>query len=737
MMRRNRRHFSGLLPQTDGALLIISYEEISSHNGLNTRIRGIARALSEAGRQVDIAAPCYGSQTSPPPPEFDGIRIHTIPVPSVFARWRIPILTRMLSVAPLTAQVVRHLRKSQDCFAWVQTEHAYPFLASYILAKKWGARVILGDPSLLGRFVEEKLRNRRLMRAILKRAIEAFETALWRRADCILCSSQRTAGEIARRTRGAKTRVHRVGNGVDLNEFTIGPVGGPGNRIFFNCSVPYYQNIAALQNLLKIFEHFDKEGFHNYTATVVVNDAAALPLEVALQIRLNPKVRLLCNQSSLVPLLHESDLVLLPYEKGHLTTAGPRLKVFEALACGKIVLGTPEGLDEIPGCIHGRNVLLCSDWLDMARKTMDLSSWRITHGNRRVTRELAGVSGIVHRGASPTTVVLDARSGSDVLTPLMSVQSTDGLWHPIHSELRGIERSIFLAALNSSSRENLEAFASGDESRFIDVVPILTFLWFAGGQQCWHRDSDHASVVRQLPADRSKAQIALDLFLDNQVLFFEHHTLFRDGTGAFNRTAEMVNTLQPAVQWASLGTIARHLYLERDGPDGGREVRMFCRSIDLVNDREQEQTCSVEKEETSDVPIRRVLVNGAAYPYVVSQGRLQLSVAIKPHQSCQVEVQYEDNFQASQADLSKNDRRINRLRALSDLRDRTVYRHKSLRWTVDAYYATGLYRLGLMKTAILFGVFAVVLATGSWRLLRQMHRAASRRRTDPLSVKQE
>ena len=387
MMRKNQTRFAGLLPQTNDALLIISYEEISSHNGLNTRVRGIVRALSEAGRRVEIAAPSYGPQDPQPPAELDGIRIHTVPVPNVFAKWRVPILTRMLSVALLTTRIVKHLRGSQDHFTWIQSEQAYPFLASYILARRWGARVILDDPSLLGRFVEEKFKGRRIVRPLLRRAVEAFEIALWRRADCILCSSQRTASEIRRRTHGPKTRVYHVGNGVDLNEFTTGPKNGPGNRIFFNCSVPYYQNMAALQNLLRIFEHYEKEAFHNYCATVVVNDATALPPEVAHQIESNPKVRLLSNQRSLVPLLHESDFVLLPYEKGHLTTAGPRLKVFEALACGKIVLATPEGLDEIPGCIDGRNVVLCSDWLDMARKTMDFIAQGETDRTRRIRRE--------------------------------------------------------------------------------------------------------------------------------------------------------------------------------------------------------------------------------------------------------------------------------------------------------------------------------------------------------------
>ncbi len=356
----------------DGALLMISYEELASHNGLNTRMKGIARELSAAGRRVEIAAPSYSGRTLETPDHFAGIRIHTVPVPNVFSRWRIPIVTRVLSVALLTLCMVRRLRQTAGPFAWVQSEQVYPFPAACLLARKWKARTILDDPSLLGLFVEEKLRRGRLLRPLLKRAVERFETSLWRRADCILCSSQRTAGAIGKRVKGAKTTVLRMCNGVDLNEFTPGPGGGPGNRLFFNCSVPYYQNMAALRNFLKIVARFEQEAFRNYSAVIAVNDATALPGDVTQEIESNPRVRLLSNEKSLVPWLHESDLVLLPYEKGHLTTAGPRLKAFEAFACGKIVLGTQEGLDEIPGCIDGRNVILCSDWLDMADKTMHL-----------------------------------------------------------------------------------------------------------------------------------------------------------------------------------------------------------------------------------------------------------------------------------------------------------------------------------------------------------------------------
>jgi len=356
----------------DESLLFISYEEFSAHNGLNTRMKGIARALAAGGRHVEIAAPACDGRATATPVEIDGIRVHTVPLPRLFSRGRIPVLSRALSVLALTVCMVRHFRASPDGFRHVQAEQVYPFMAAYLLARKWNATLILDDPSLLGLFVEEKLRHRWILRPLLKKAVERFETALWKRADCILCSSQRTAGRIAERVNGTKARVVLMCNGVNLDEFTMAGGPGPGNRLFFNSSVPYYQNVAALRNLLKIIDHFEKERFHSYSVVIAVNDAAMLPRDMIDEIESNWRVRLLSNEKSLVPWLHASDLVLLPYEKGHFTTAGPRLKAFEAFACGKIVLGTKEGLDEIPGCVDGRNVIFCDDWLDMARQAMAL-----------------------------------------------------------------------------------------------------------------------------------------------------------------------------------------------------------------------------------------------------------------------------------------------------------------------------------------------------------------------------
>jgi len=211
----------------DESLLFISYEEFSAHNGLNTRMKGIARALAAGGRHVEIAAPACDGRATATPVEIDGIRVHTVPLPRLFSRGRIPVLSRALSVLALTVCMVRHFRASPDGFRHVQAEQVYPFMAAYLLARKWNATLILDDPSLLGLFVEEKLRHRWILRPLLKKAVERFETALWKRADCILFlaahrrqdrrTSQRREGEsrpdVQRREPGRVHHGRRLGAG--------------------------------------------------------------------------------------------------------------------------------------------------------------------------------------------------------------------------------------------------------------------------------------------------------------------------------------------------------------------------------------------------------------------------------------------------------------------------------------------------------------------------------------------
>jgi hypothetical protein len=538
--------------------------------------------------------------------------------------------------------------------------------------------------------------------------------------------------------------------------------------------------------------------------------------------------------------------------------------------------------------------------LQFVRIEEKLSSWQTTQQNPQVTRELTAVSATIRHNTEPSVIAIDPAGPDNRFVPLLLVRSTDGTSHPVYSELTGTEAPVFFAAFSHPVQDDGYVFKPSDDASLINVIPILTFLRFAGGPYCWHRDTDYANLTiddpwlrepygylsyegllaqmqkarfhttiafvpwnydrsrenvvtlfrehpkyysicvhgnnhdrwefylyetsatdpmpakpfevqeanirqglarmdkfRQLTgldfdrvmvfphyvppsrtfgllktynflmtanaghmplncdpprdpvlylrsmtldfgnfasasrrprSDWSQASIALDLFLDNPVLFFEHQGFFRGGIGAFNETARMVNALQPNTRWMGLGDIARCSYLQKARPDGNCDVKAFCRDIDLANNGEQEVTYYVEKEETSDPPIRHVRVDGAAHPYTIANGHLRLAVAVAPHQSCRIDIEYEDNFQVTQVDISKNDPRVNRLRALSDFRDCTLEKNVLTRSMVDFYYATGLYRLGLKRAAVLCLVVTATVTTGGWKLLRFMRRRGRRRR---------
>ncbi len=551
---------------------------------------------------------------------------------------------------------------------------------------------------------------------------------------------------------------------------------------------------------------------------------------------------------------------------------------------------------------NGSNALADVRFVHLEKK---LSSWRTTPANRDVMRELTAVSATVRHNTQSHVVAIGSAGPGHRIMPLMLIQPADGASYPVYCEIKGMDGPVFCAGFSHPVQEGEFVFDPEKDGNLISVIPILTFLRFAGGPYCWHRDADYAnltiddpwltepygflsyqgllaqmqkahfhttiafipwnydrssdkvvaifrehpeyyslcvhgnnhdhwefykyhtiavdplparplpvqeanirqglarmekfrqltgldfdqvmvfpqyiapletfnllkkynflitsnatnipldlepppdpvfhltsitdyyenfaSIMRYSPGDRPQAAIALDLFLDNPVLFFEHHSLFRRGMSAFNKTAEMVNTLQPDTKWTGLGNVARHSHLQRSRPDGNRDVRAFCRSIDLVNDEQRGLTCFVEKAETSSVPIRRVLVNGAPHAYDISSGQLRLAVELAPHQSCRIDIEYEDQFQAAQVDIARNDAHLNRIRALSDFRDCTLMRNAVTRSVVGFYYGSMLYRLGPMGAAAVCGIVALMGAVGARKLRKWAGQRTSQVKIQPTS----
>lgn len=353
-------------------LLIVSYENPNSYVGLNTRIDGIVNALQEKKVHVEIVVPLYSRKAESENRCFKNFKVHQISMPNFFGRFNIPIFSRILFVIFFTFVVLRYFKKRNCIFNYVQSEQIYSFFCCFFLAKKYKAKIILDDPTMLELFVDDKLKKVNLIKFIVRNLVIKFEFFIYALSDYIFCSSKKTMDCINSKMKGIDHKLFYFPNGVDTEKYSMVEKQVIENKIFFNCSLPYYQNVAALKNIVNILEYFDEKKFYDYFITIIVNDVSFLSKDLLDKLKIYENVTILSKVESLAYHLQQADFVMLPYERGHFLTAGSRLKAIEALSCGKVVISTPEGIDGVLGCIDGKNVLICSDYVEMANRIIDL-----------------------------------------------------------------------------------------------------------------------------------------------------------------------------------------------------------------------------------------------------------------------------------------------------------------------------------------------------------------------------
>jgi hypothetical protein len=204
-----------------------------------------------------------------------------------------------------------------------------------------------------------------------------------------------------------------------------------------------------------------------------------------------------------------------------------------------------------------------------------------------------------------------------------------------------------------------------------------------------------------------EAQLAIDAFLGNPLLFYVHESFFAPGIGAFNAVADSVNHLQPDTQWMSLGYIARHLYLERLRDDGNYDLRMFTGTVDLKNAHEHDATFFLEKDEDFALPLT-VFVDGRPYPYQRSGARLRLQLPVRDGMSRMIEIKYQNDLNLAAIAVSKSSLRVNAIRRLSDFRDNVVSKTGLGRRLIRSYSENGgdWNRAAAVLTALLVFVAA-------------------------------
>jgi hypothetical protein len=232
------------------------------------------------------------------------------------------------------------------------------------------------------------------------------------------------------------------------------------------------------------------------------------------------------------------------------------------------------------------------------------------------------------------------------------------------------------------------------------------------------------SVEAEIPS----AQLAIDAFLGNPMLFYAHESFFASGIGAFNKTADAVNTLQPATQWQSLGEIARHLYLERLRDDGNYDIRAYSGTIKIANGRGHDAVYFIEKDETFAQPLT-VLVDGRSHPFERSGSKLRLKLAIRNGTTREIAIRYANDLELAKIDISKKSLKVNLIRLLSDFRDNEVSNTKFGRSFIRSYADNGrVWNLVMAATTVLL-IFAAIL----WSMRKLKNEPHPRARVLPVS----
>jgi hypothetical protein len=146
-----------------------------------------------------------------------------------------------------------------------------------------------------------------------------------------------------------------------------------------------------------------------------------------------------------------------------------------------------------------------------------------------------------------------------------------------------------------------------------------------------------ASIKRGSPTSED---YIFDFFVGKPALMYTHQNFFTGNIGAFNPIADAINRLGN-VEWQSLDYIAKHLYLEKVNDDGSIDVKVYGNHSVLSNDTDREQVYHISKEETLNVPIARLTVNGTQLNYSIKNGQLLLDLKVPARSSAEVIITYD------------------------------------------------------------------------------------------------
>lgn len=218
----------------------------------------------------------------------------------------------------------------------------------------------------------------------------------------------------------------------------------------------------------------------------------------------------------------------------------------------------------------------------------------------------------------------------------------------------------------------------------------------------------------------SQLDVAIQSFLGNPLLFYGHQQLFDGGIDTFNRTADFVNRLQPETHWASLGEIAKHLYLVRIRGNNALDVRMLSNEMTFNLSRSSKPTrLYVERHQDPSLTDYVVQVNGRPAPFELEEGVLKLQVVVDAGQTAEIRIGEPNDLILGAENIGKGGIRVRTLRRVSDFRDMVLSRSALGRRFTAAYYGRGWNSMEELLESRWTIVAALVIAIGAAGLRRR------------------
>jgi len=341
-------------------ILVLTFLDYPSYEGGAIRLRHISRALAARGHRITVVAPAIDFQT--PAKESSGAEsILRIPMHYLPRVARLPFLPRLVFAIQFTRAVralwaAAEIRGDVDL---IQIEEQFPLVAPAVFLKsRTGAPILLDDVVLFHAIVSAKARRSfgpALARAAAWSLLRA-ERAAFARCDYFTYASARAQDYLGER--GFCGHVF-FPNGVDTAHFRPGPRRRRSveRQVFFSASPRSDQNLQAIENLLDATPRIQSRCRRPVRVDIVCGPRAWVPPRILQKARAVAGVTLHDTLPDILPLIQEADLTVLPYTPGHHITGGARLKALEYLACGKVLVSTPEGVEGLAGLVPGTHYL--------------------------------------------------------------------------------------------------------------------------------------------------------------------------------------------------------------------------------------------------------------------------------------------------------------------------------------------------------------------------------------------